>query len=191
MDKFMRVPLKYISLWTLILQNSALILVMRYSRTLDGPQYLPQTAVVLSELVKFVICSIIYIMNDLKGSLTPHKIIRDFRQDWIKMVVPAVLYLVQNNLQYIAVSLLDAATFQVTYQLKILTTALFSVMMLKKVLTLKKWFSLAILTVGIAVVQLDGAKLKNDDDKSSISGHFFGLIAVFIACCISGLAGVW
>jgi UDP-sugar transporter A1/2/3 len=185
----MGVPLKYISLWTLVLQNSALILVMRYSRTLDGPQYLPQTAVVVSEIVKFLICSIIYIINE--KPLSPSVIIKDFQQDWIKMVVPAVLYLVQNNLQYIAVSLLDAATFQVTYQLKILTTALFSVWMLNKVLSFQKWISLAILTIGIAVVQLDGVKEKKDNDKSSISAHFFGLIAVFIACCISGLAGVW
>ena len=39
--------------------------------------------------------------------------------DWYKLTVPAVLYFVQNNLQYIAVTLLDAATFQVTYQLKV------------------------------------------------------------------------
>jgi solute carrier family 35 (UDP-sugar transporter), member A1/2/3 len=41
-------PLKYISLVTLVIQNSALVLVMRYSRTLTGPQYLPATAVGLS-----------------------------------------------------------------------------------------------------------------------------------------------
>lgn len=59
--------------------------------------------------------------------------------DWIKMTVPAILYLIQNNLQYIAVTLLDAATFQVTYQFKIITTALFSVWMLKRQLSITKW----------------------------------------------------
>jgi solute carrier family 35 (UDP-sugar transporter), member A1/2/3 len=64
--QFMGVPLKYVSLWTLVIQNSALVLVMRYSRTLSGPQYLPQTAVVMSELVKFVICLGIYIVEEMK-----------------------------------------------------------------------------------------------------------------------------
>jgi UDP-sugar transporter A1/2/3 len=68
------------------------------------------------------------------------------------MCVPAVLYLIQNNLQYFAVSLLDAATFQVTYQMKILTTALFSVIMLKRSLSGQKWFSLILLTAGIFIL---------------------------------------
>ena len=53
-------------------------------------------------------------------------------KDQLKMAVPACLYVVQNNLNYIAVSNLDGPTFQLLYQLKILTTALFSVFMLKR-----------------------------------------------------------
>lgn len=50
----------------------------------------------------------------------------------LKMAVPAGLYVLQNNLNYIASSNLDAPTVQLLYQLKILTTALFSVVMLKR-----------------------------------------------------------
>jgi len=43
---------------------------------------------------------------------------------------------------------------QVTYQLKILTTALFSVTMLRKTLSRVQWMSLLLLFVGVAVVQV-------------------------------------
>lgn len=52
--------------------------------------------------------------------------------DLLKMAVPACLYVVQNNLNYMAISNLDGPTFQLLYQLKILTTALFSVVMLRR-----------------------------------------------------------
>lgn len=72
----------------------------------------------------------------------------------MKLLIPAGLYTLQNNLLFVALSNLDAATYQVTYQLKILTTALFSVLMLGKKLDSIKWVSLVILMLGVSLVQV-------------------------------------
>ena len=77
---------------------------------------------------------------------------------------------------------------QVTYQLKILTTAIFSVLMLKKVLSGLQWVSLVILFIGVAVVQMQPeAKASVSTEQSPIKG----LIAVIISCFMSGFAGVY
>lgn len=44
--------------------------------------------------------------------------------------------------------------FKVTYQLKILTTAFFTVVMLKRELNVYKWVALVMLTLGVVLVQV-------------------------------------
>ena len=46
----------------------------------------------------------------------------------------------------------------VRYQLKILTTAVFAVLMLNKKLIKLQWFSLVVLVAGVAMVQLSDSK---------------------------------
>jgi UDP-sugar transporter A1/2/3 len=81
-----------------------------------------------------------------------------FSPDCWKLSIPAILYVVQNNLQYVAASNLDVATFQVTYQMKILTTAFFSVLLLGKRLSSVKWLSLLLLAVGVGIVQIQSTQ---------------------------------
>jgi len=69
-----------------------------------------------------------------------------------KLAIPSGLYAIQNNLLFIALSYLNAATYQVSYQLKILTTALCSVFMLGKKVQKHQWFSLCMLAIGVAFV---------------------------------------
>lgn len=79
-------------------------------------------------------------------------------------------------------------SLQVTYQLKILTTALFSVILLSKKLSSLQWVSLVTLFVGVAMVQLSGqASEKSSQDQN----HLIGLSAVILSCLSSGFAGVY
>lgn len=105
----------------------------------------------------------------------------------LKVSVPAIIYVIQNNLQYYAVENLDPATFQVTYQMKILSTALFSILLLGQKLNRNKWISLLLLTCGIALIQIptDTASSKPHTNNAK------GFLAVLCACIMSGLAGVW
>merc|ERR1711865_667071 len=72
----------------------------------------------------------------------------------VKLSVPSLLYIVQNNLLYYALSNLDATPYQVCYQLKILTSAVFSVLLLGKRMSGLKWLALLILTAGVAIVKV-------------------------------------
>ncbi|KAF3926387.1 hypothetical protein AA313_de0203770 [Arthrobotrys entomopaga] len=204
---------------------------MHYSRIMPaGPngRYLTSTAVLMNEIVKFLVCSIVA-FHEQTGQDGPHTdwlttattvYNAVFANDSWKLAIPAALYTLQNTLQYVAVSNLDAATFQVTYQLKILTTALFSVSMLGRKLSSRRWLSLILLTVGVAIVQLPvstSATRKPDEDTRAtlrairdiitnravgygglnkdagtpeMNGSI-GLSAVIVACTISGLAGVY
>jgi|SRR5579862_9124790 len=206
---------------------------MHYSRIMpvvDGARYFTSTAVLANEILKLLICTAVVIRekaNEGKSWSLVGLWTEIFGGDAWKLMIPAALYTVfaktsplmkqlQNNLQYIAVSNLDAATFQVTYQMKILTTALFSVTLLHRTLSLQKWVSLLLLTCGVALVQLPVAP-STAKKEGFFERHFhfgrgvdelthhlttraadehdmnrsLGLIAVVMACMISGLAGVY
>lgn len=116
----------------------------------SSSRYFPSTAVLLNEVFKLVFSLIVSIkQNGLK-----HTWSNVFSNDSWKIAIPALLYTLQNSLQYTALSNLDAATFQVTYQLRILTTAFFSVTILKRSLSRNQWISLLMLAIGVAFVQI-------------------------------------
>lgn len=114
----------------------------------------------------------------------------------IKVLIPASLYAIQNNLAFFALNNLDPATYQVAYQLKILTTAMFSVMIVHKKIHNRQWFALFLLFVGVSLVQLpqksddltaETNPVKNIGEKN----RFLGLLAVIACCMSSGFSGVY
>lgn len=83
----------------------------------------------------------------------------------------------------------SACRSQVTYQLKILTTALFSVLMLNRSLSRLQWASLLLLFTGVAIVQAQQAGGGGPRPLDQNPG--VGLAAVVASCLSSGFAGVY
>ena len=132
----------------------------------SGHRYLASTAIFLSELLKLSVCTSLALYQ-LSRTLPPSAPATQlfsrlaaavFTGDSWKLAVPASLYTLQSSLQYLAVAHLDAATLQVTYQFKILPTALFSIALLGRRLGARQWAALALLMLGVAVVQIPGAQ---------------------------------
>lgn len=127
-------------------------------------RYLISTAVLLNEIIKLTISltmALFELASNPKSADTStatalfSELSRSvFSVDSWKLAVPALLYTLQNGLQYIAVGNLDASTFQIANQFKIVTTAIFSMLFLGRTIDVRRWTSLGILVFGILVVAL-------------------------------------
>lgn len=110
---------KYAALVVLVVQNASLALTMRYSRASGPagvPTYLASTAVVMSELFKLVAACALVVREEGGWAQAQRRLYHEIVMRWgemAKLLVPAVLYTLQNNLAYVAVSNLDAASYQV------------------------------------------------------------------------------
>ena len=142
----------------------------------EAELYSAATAVVNAELLKLIMCFLLlaiaergiksiyffcfrdiffpYFTGFLKAWQTFTREVLGKPAESVKLVVPAAIYAFQNNILYQALTYLDSVTYQVTYQLKILTTALFSVLVLQRALYPRQWVALVMLTVGVTIVQV-------------------------------------
>ncbi|KAM3726921.1 UDP-galactose/UDP-N-acetylglucosamine transporter srf-3 [Dirofilaria immitis] len=164
--------IKYVSLIVLVIQNASQVLVMRYVRTRPREMFLSTVAIFFAEVVKLIVC-ILFLTIQEKSLIRCLKVMYEdiIKQpiDTLKVCVPAVIYVIQNNLLYVAVSNLPAATYMVTYQLKILTTAVFTVTILRRRLSLLQWLALVLLFGGIALVQLGDERTNMKMIKGNIT----------------------
>ncbi|KAG2233873.1 hypothetical protein INT48_005214 [Thamnidium elegans] len=193
---------KQLSLIVLVVQNSTLVLMMRYSRIVQKPgqtMYIASTAVFLAEVLKIIACLVV--MRHQQGSwdrfsTMVRREILGKPSETLKMLIPSGLYALQNNLLYVALSNLEAATFQVTYQMKIMSTAIFSVALLGRSLTRDKWLALLLLMIGVTLVQSQSMSSssttsKVEDILLAPQNPFIGLMAVITSCISSGFAGCY
>ncbi|CAE8617161.1 unnamed protein product [Polarella glacialis] len=171
---------------------------MRYSRLVPDPSskdeavpvqlYLVTTAVICGEVLKLIVSGLLA-LQEMPAREVMHGM---FNVNAFAMLLPAALYTLQNNLQYVAVSNLDVSVCQVSSQMKLVTTALFSVALLGRQLTGFQWVGIACCALGVALVQLStfsaaGGKSQGGGPQGEA---WIGFVAVTVACLTSGLAAV-
>lgn len=177
----------------LVMQTSTLVLILRYSRTSeDGSLYFASTVVFFTEVLKYLLCLSLLALQ--KGNIISvleayKKEVIDQPRETATLAIPSLLYVLQNNLLILALTYLDAATYQVTYQMKILTTAGFSVLLLGRTLMMRQWISLLLLVVGVVLVQIP--QIDNEPSSGDPQDSLLGFIAVVVASFSSGFAGVF
>jgi len=173
----------------LTIQNCSLMMVTSYSRAMPGPKYLTSSAVLAGELVKTaVVVGVLVCQHGLWGARAVIK------QDvfspnchTLRYALPSLFYTLQNNLWYYAMSNLDSVSAAVASQTKILSTAVFSMIILSKTLNHTHWSGLGLLMLGLMVM-----KAGPEEREMSSGGHYYlGLLAMVAACCSSGYAGVY
>merc|ERR1712166_181484 len=140
----------------LTLQVATMVLVLRYSMVTTS--YVRPTAVIMGEVVKLCVSfigmgAVGLTTGNPEASLAVDLLSLADLRGLMRMAVPALLYLLQNNLLFFAMANVDASTYQVTYQLKTLTTAACSVLMLGIRLSRPQWLALLALSVGVATCQ--------------------------------------
>lgn len=201
--------MKWVSLVSLTLQTTWQVFVIKFSRAeCDGGQcttHLNSTVILFSELLKLVLSfcllaleyrSVIKAVEDIRGAGIGQT---------LRLSVPALAYVVQNNLTFFSLDKLSAAVQQVSYQLKIVVAAVLSVFFLGRTLTRVKWIAIFQLLIGVVMVQYPRshkvaaagvvAKAEAEWSASGVLNEYsdavIGFSAVVSACFVSGFAGVY
>ena len=111
-----------------------------------------------------------------------------------KMLVLAMIYGAMNILSFVSLRNISAGMFTIFAQTKILTTATFSTIMLRRQYSWTKWRALIALVTGVLLFSepIWGNKSNRDNPSVLTDGNaFIGTVAVMIEVSLSGFASIY
>lgn len=129
---------------------------VRYTKAFQVNPYSSQAAVLMQELVKLPVSMLLFALETGGAWAMVLGVVDDLRShpmEWVKMTVPAFVYTAQMNFLYVGYENVPVAIGQLTYQSKVLFTALCSRLMIKKQLSANQWISQGCLLIGVVCVQ--------------------------------------
>ena len=186
------------------LQNAGYTLIRKYSTMTEDVS--SREILFVGEVIKVVIASYFTLENAVsqqEASSAEGKGVQRLR--WLvshssKMLILAAIYGAMNILSFVALEYIGAGEFTICAQLKILSTAGFSVIILRRSLSWTKWRALFLLVLGCILVVSPSLDLKVTSVESeeaaaeSESSSFLQLLgfgAVLTEVMLSGFASIY
>lgn len=104
-------------------------------------------------------------------------------------VIPSIIYLIHNNVQFATLTYVDTSTYQIMGNLKIVSTAILFRLFLRRRLSNLQWMAIVLLAVGTTTSQVNGCGEATCDSlfAAPIQGYMLGVLSA----CLSALAGVY
>ena len=146
--------------------------------------YNHSTVPFLSELLKLVISAGTLLATFQRSPRTTA-----MTTDWASLrlfPIPSVIYAVHNNIQFATMSYVDAATYQILGNLKIVSTGLLFRLALGRRLSRSQWMALLLLTLGATTSQISGC-----GSDGLLSAPPAGYLLGVLSACLSATAGVY
>lgn len=184
--------IKKFVLIALCLQNASYTLLRKYSSMSEKVS--SKEVLLVGEFIK-LFTSIYFINNSEERSSSRGEGFA--KLVWLvkhssKMLILSTIYLVMNVLSFVSLQYIGAGEFTVCAQLKILTTATFSVLVLGTSINYTKWRALAQLVVGCILVTSPSFDSSfNTNEIDTYNKLTFGYGAVLLEVFMSGFASIY
>ena len=152
----------------------------------SGYSYDPNSAVLMTEFTKAIIAGSLLFKSYSESPATT-KITVD--KTVFRYAIPALLYAIHNNLVFLGLVYLDAPTYQLLNNVKIIVTGLLYRTFLKKPLRMVQWIGLGVLMLGQMVATMDTTGASPNSEKSQTFAT--GVMVMGVLASMSGMAGVY
>jgi len=176
---------KIVLLTILCVQTASYNLLRSYSGSFLGETWSKNSVLMVTEIIKLII-SLLMIIIENKES--PFGRILLVIKESPCMAKLAIIFLIMNLLSFMSLDLVDATTFMTCSQMKILTTAGFSVIIMKKKINYRKWRALILLALGVILVSIQKYK---ENDKKELKWEIVGILLILTQNLLSGFVGVF
>lgn len=181
---------KALVLFLMCFQNATYTLLRRYLQGMLKNQGSPASMLLAGELTKLCV-SLYFVHSSAESTSAPAKGKFKFLvAHSVPMVVPALVYLAMNILSYVSLARIDAGTFTVMAQMKLLTTAVCSVAFLGRSLSMLRWRALLLLVMATMLISLHDHPVTARADAAVVD-WLVGVAAVLLEVTLSGFVSVY
>lgn len=188
----------------LCIQNSGHALLTRYSQGILKEKYSATEVVFVGEIIKLIFSGYFVLKStddaELQLGQGLKKLFGLIRHSQ-PIIVLVVLYSIGNVMSYFALGRVEASVYTVLSQLKILTTAGFSIIFLGRQLSSTKWRALLQLIIGCILVAspsfnkaVDCSRFPEQhevEERKDAFQNIVGILSVLLMCLISGYSSVY